>query len=129
MSHTRIAYNFATLRIVPHVATGAFVDIGVILHARTAEYLDLRVVTADDQLRALVPDVDIELLCKYITSCEKICRGDADAGPVALLPTSERFHWLTAPRSDVMQASPVHEGVCDDPARELDRLFARYVRT
>jgi hypothetical protein len=56
-----------------------------------------------------------------------VCRGDARAGPVALAPTSERFHWLTAPRSDVLQSSPVHEGVCADPGEALDRLFARYV--
>jgi hypothetical protein len=58
-----------------------------------------------------------------------VCRGDASAGPVALAPTSERFHWLTAPRSDVIQSSPVHEGVCASPAEALDRLFDSYVGT
>jgi hypothetical protein len=129
MSEPRIAYNFATLRVVPHVATGVFVDIGVLLHARTAEFLDLRVLSDNEQLRARVPDIDIELLCRYLTSCEAICRGDASGGPVALLPPSERFHWLTAPRSDVLQCSPVHEGVCADPGQELQKLFDRYVRT
>ena len=124
----RTAYNFARLRVVPHVATGAFTDIGVILHARTAEYLGCRILCDPATLRGLLPDVDVELLCRYIDACEAICRGDTIGGPVALLPASERFHWLTAPRSDVLQCSPVHEGLCDDPAAELDALYTLYVR-
>jgi hypothetical protein len=125
---TRIAYNFGVLRIVPHVATGAFVDVGVILHARTAEFLDMRVNCDTASLSRSAHDVDIDVLCRYLHACERICRGDESAGPVALLPPSERFHWLTAPRSDVIQCSPVHEGLCLDPKAELDALYARYVR-
>jgi hypothetical protein len=122
-----IAYSFAVLRVVPHVHTGAFVNVGVVLHARTSEYLDMRVITDADVLRARVPDVDVELLVRYLDSCRRICSGDAAAGPVALAPPSERFHWLTAPRSDVIQASPVHEGVSPDPARTLGELYAAFV--
>jgi hypothetical protein len=124
----RVAYNFGILRIVPHVATGAFVNVGVILHARTAEFLSMRVNCDAASLRRSAPDVDIDVLCRYLHACESICRGDENAGPVALLPPSERFHWLTAPRSDVIQCSPVHEGLCTDPAVELDALYERYVR-
>ena len=124
----RIAYNFARLRVVPHVATGAFTDIGVILHARTAEFLGCRILCEPVKLHVAAPDVDVELLCRYIDACEAICRGDPDGGAIALLPTSERFHWLVAPRSDVLQCSPVHEGLCDDPAVELDALYRLYVR-
>jgi Protein of unknown function (DUF3037). len=67
------------------------------------------------------------MLVRYLKASEAIAAGAADAGPVALAPTSERFHWLTAPRSDVLQSSPVHEGVCGDPAEELERLFSLYV--
>jgi hypothetical protein len=74
-----------------------------------------------------VPDVDHELLARYLRSCCAIAAGDAAAGPVALGPTSERFHWLTAPRSDVLQSSPVHAGLAEDPARALDQLFREYV--
>jgi hypothetical protein len=123
-----LAYNFAVLRVVPNVATGAFANVGVIVHARTAEFLELRVLHDPDALRALAPDLDIDLLGRYLASCEAICRGDAAAGPVALISPSERFHWLTAPRSDVLQCSPVHEGVCEDPARTVGELFASYVR-
>ena len=122
-----IEYDFAVLRVVPRVHLGAFVNVGVVLHARRAEFLALRAITEVAELRALLPAVDAELLARYLRSCEAICAGDAAAGPVALAPPSERFHWLTAPRSDVLQSSPVHEGVCASPAVELGRLYEDYV--
>jgi hypothetical protein len=127
MDVSRTDYDFAVLRVVPHVHLGAFVNVGVVLHARQAGFLALRVITDPGLLRSRLPDVDVELLGRYLASCVAIGAGDASAGPVALAPSSERFHWLTAPRSDVLQSSPVHEGVCDDPAAELERLFALYV--
>lgn len=122
-----IAYDFAVLRVVPHVHLGTFVPIGVVLHARTAEFLALRAITDPGELAARVPDVDAGLLSRYLSACVAIGAGDAAAGPVALAPASERFHWLTAPRSDVLQCSPVHGGLCADPARALDELFEAYV--
>jgi hypothetical protein len=116
------------LRAVPHPHIGAFVPVGVVLHARTVDYLGMRSLTDMDELRTQVPDVDAELLARYLRSVRAICEGDESAGPVALTPPSERFHWLTAPRSDVIQSSPVHEGVCVDPEKELDALFRTYVR-
>ena len=124
----RTAYDFAVLRVVPHVHLGVFVPVGVVVHARTAEFLGARLLSDPAELRARVPEVDVELLARYLRACEQICAGDPAAGPVALDPPSERFHWLTAPRSDVLQSSPVHGGLCDDPARALDELFAMYVR-
>jgi hypothetical protein len=122
-----IAYDFAVLRVVPHVHLGAFANVGVVLHARTAEFLGMRIVSDPDALRELAPGLDIELLARYLRCYEGICQGDPAAGPIALLPPSERFHWLTAPRSDVLQTSPVHEGLSDDPARALEELFAKLV--
>ena len=120
-------YDFALLRVVPRVHTGAFANVGVVLHARTAEFLALRTVKGRDALARLAPGIDPDLLGRYLDSCAAICAGDERAGAVALAPPSERFHWLTAPRSDVLQSSPVHEGICDDPAVELDALFDAYV--
>ncbi len=120
-------YDFAVLRVVPRVHLGAFVNVGVVVHARTAEFLALRAVTDERVLAAHVHGVDADLLARYLRSCERICAGDVTAGPMALAPPSERFHWLTAPRSDVLQSSPVHEGICDDPQRALDALFEDYV--
>jgi hypothetical protein len=124
----RVAYNYATLRVVPHVPTGAFVNVGVIVHSRTAEFLELRLLRDPDALRARVPEVDVDLLARYLAAYERIGRGDPAGGPMALIPPSERFHWLTAPRSDVLQSSAVHEGVCDDPAQALEELYVSYVR-
>ena len=125
----RIAYDFAILRVAPRVHLGAFANVGVVIHARTAEFLALRTITDLGALATLAPGLDAELLSRYLESCAAICAGDAAAGPVALAPPSERFHWLTAPRSDVLQSSPVHEGVCENPADELNALFDAYVKT
>lgn len=129
MKERNVGYNFAVLRVVPHVYAGTFVNVGVILHAPVAQYLGMRVLHDTESLRRVVSDVDLDLLVRYLRSCEAVCRGDDSAGPVALLPPSERFHWLTAPRSDVIQASPVHAGITRDPAAEVDRLYESYVRT
>jgi Protein of unknown function (DUF3037) len=123
----RLAYDFAVLRVVPHVHLGAFSPVGVIVHARTAEFLGMRALTDPGELRRRFPGLDHELLLRYLHTFERICAGDPAAGPVALEPPSERFHWLTSPRSDVLQTSPIHEGLCDDPARALDELFRSYV--
>ncbi len=127
-SEGSVAYAFAVLRAVPHVHLGAFTNVGVVLHARTREYLGIRVLDDAAELRRRVPETDVELLQRYLLSARAVCQGDAEAGPVALAPPSERFHWITSPRSDVLQCSPVHEGVCDHPAVELDRLFESFVR-
>lgn len=122
-----IAYNFAILRVVPHVHIGAFVPVGVIVHARTEEFIGARLLTDVAELSARIPQVDTPLLAAYLRSFQAICDGVATAGPVALAPPSERFHWLTAPRSDVIQSGPVHEGLCDSPTAALDELFASVV--
>ena len=128
MSETgRISYHFAILRVVPHVHLGSFVNVGVVLHARTAEFLGMRAIEDVGALRALVRDVDAERLARYLACYEAICAGDASAGPIALVSPSERFHWMTAPRSDVLQASPVHEGLAPDPARALEELYERFI--
>ncbi|MFL5616895.1 MAG: DUF3037 domain-containing protein [Gemmatimonadaceae bacterium] len=127
MSAMLVDYDFAVLRVVPRVHLGAFVNVGVVVHARTAEFLALRAVTDERVLASHVHGLDADLLARYLRSCEAICAGEVTAGPMALAPPSERFHWLTAPRSDVLQSSPVHEGICDDPQRALDALFEDYV--
>jgi hypothetical protein len=120
-------YAFAVLRAVPHVHIGNFANVGVVVHSPTADFLDIRVLSDVDSLRERAPDLDVELLARYLEACRAVCTGDAAAGPLALASPSERFHWLTAPRSDVLQSSPIHEGV-GDPAKALDELFEFYVR-
>ena len=120
-------YNFAILRAVPHVYLGAFCNVGVVLHAPSADFLGMRVVTDPVQLRRLVPDADADLLARYLTASLAVCEGDAAAGPIALEAPSERFHWITSPRSDVLQSSPIHEGVAENPQAALEELFSSYV--
>jgi hypothetical protein len=122
-----VAYNFAVLHLVPHVHVGACIPVGVLVHARVAEYLDARLMTSTDVLRDRAPELDLDLLGRYLQAYAAIARGWAEGGPLALIPPSERFHWLTAPRSDVLQSSPVHEGVCRRLDGLLDRLYAAYV--
>jgi hypothetical protein len=127
-TQSRVPYRFTLLRVVPHVHLGAFSNVGVVLYARTVEYLAMRAITDAAVLRALAPDVDIDLLTRYLRCYEGICNGDPAAGPIALLSRSERFHWIVAPRSDVLQPSAVHEGVCLQPAAEIEELFQKFVR-
>ncbi len=122
-----IAYNFAVLNVVPHAHVGACVPVGIVIHARTTEFLSARLITDRTELAKRVTVPDMELLSRYLESCTAICAGSPGAGPIALAPPSERFHWITAPRSDVIQSGPVHEGLCDDPMNELDRLFHELV--
>lgn len=124
---TWISYNYAIIRVVPRVHLGAFFNAGVILHARSAEFLDMRILIDPVKLAQHSPLLDPRLLTRYLRSYCAICRGDPAGGPVAGLSPSERFHWLTAPRSDVLQPSPVHEGLCRDPRAELEVLFAQII--
>jgi hypothetical protein len=101
--------------------------VGVVLHARTKEYLEARVLDDAQLLARLAPEVDTDVLVRYLRNWQAVAHGEEDAGAVALYPPSERFHWLTCPRSDVLQSSPVRRGVTDDPAAALDRLWAEHV--
>ena len=123
----RCAYDYAVVRIVPDVARGEYLNAGVILFAKTQGALLARVVIDEPRVRAFAPGVDLQAIRAHLESIERICAGGAAAGPHAGLSASERFHWLTAPRSTVIQTSPVHSGLCDDPASEVDRLFSRLV--
>lgn len=122
-----VPYDFAVLRVVAHPYDGVFVPVGVVVHARTAEFLGMRVLCDVAELARRIPHVDAELLARYLAAAQLICAGVDTHGPVAMTSPSERFHWLTAPRSDVIQASAVHEGLCRNPAAELERLYGMYV--
>lgn len=123
----RLAYDYAVLRAVPHPHLEWWVPVGVIVHSRTAGFLAARALDGVPRIRDRVPELDAELLGRYLQAWVAIAGGRLDAGPIALLPPSERFHWLTAPRSDVLQPSTVRAGLCDDPAQALEMLWRRYV--
>ena len=127
MSDSRVAYDFAVVRLTPGVHLGAAVNVGVLLHARTVEYLGARIACDPEWIARVAPDVDARLVARYLKSWLAVAGGADDAGPLGLLPASERFHWLTAPRSDLLHCSPVHVGLSDNPAASLDTLYDTYV--
>ena len=120
-------YDYATVRVVPCVAREDFVTVGVVLHARTARFLEARLRRDAVWLAARCPDLDVDLLDRFLDAYERVAAGGTEGGPVGLLPPSERFHWLTAPRSAALQTSAVHTGRAADPAAMLDHLFAQCV--
>lgn len=122
-----IPYNFAVLHVVPHVHIGSSVPIGVILHAPTVQFVGIRVLVERAALSARAPQVDVELLVRYLATFRAASAADDAGGSLSFGSPSERFHWLTAPRSDVIQSGPVHEGVCEDVNAELDALFLELV--
>jgi hypothetical protein len=121
-------FQYSVVQVVPRVERGERLNAGVILLCRPKRYLAARVQLDHDRLRALAPDVEPATIEAHLEGIVRIARGDADAGPIAALAQGERFHWLVAPSSTVIQPSEVHTGLCDDPADELDHLFERLVR-
>ncbi len=123
-----IWYSYAILRVVPRVERGEFVNVGVILFARTRGFLETRLALDEARLRALAPEVDLAAIRRHLVAFQAISAGAPEGGPVAALPPSERFHWLTAPRSTVIQTSPVHVGRSEDLEATLEDLLDSYVR-
>jgi hypothetical protein len=116
---TRSSYDYAYLRVVPRVQTGEFLNVGVILYCRTLRYLGLRLVYMPQQLAAFVAPLSLHAVQEQLAIIEAIGRGE---GPIGALGQAEIFHWLVAPHSTVMQASPVHSGLCTDPEVTLGAL-------
>ncbi len=123
-----LGYEWAVVRLVWRVHAQEFCNVGVIVHARTTEVLDATIEPDWPRVLALWPDLDRATAERHLEAFLLICRGVAAASPIALLPPSERFHWLTAPRSAVVQTSPVAQGRCLEPRATLERLFAEQCR-
>ncbi len=120
-------FQYALLRVVPDLERGEFLNVGVVVFARTLGFLAARVALDRERLAILSPDIDPGPLAKRLETLERVAAGDPEAGPIARLEPSERFSWLVAPASTVIQPSPVHTGLCGDPERTLEHLFARLV--
>ncbi len=120
-------YSYAVVRVVPRVERGEFLNVGVILFARTEHFLSACIAIDRPRLRAFAPDLDVATIERHLDAFVAICEGRATGGPIARLTPSERFHWLTAPRSAVIQTSPVHIGCDADPRAALDALCATLV--
>lgn len=122
------AFDYAVVRVVPRVERGEFLNAGVIVFSRTARVLEARIELDAERLWVLAPSIDRDVVQSYLDAIPRICAGGGDAGPIGALSQSERFHWLVAPRSTIIQTSPVHSGVHADPRAALDHLFEKLVR-
>jgi hypothetical protein len=120
-------FEYAVLRVVPRVERGEFINAGVVLYCQAERFLGARVHLDPARLKALDPDADLKALRAHLEAIRSVCAGGPEAGAVGRLPPGERFGWLVAPRSTVVQPSPVHTGLTDDPKAELERLLRSMV--
>jgi hypothetical protein len=126
--HARCSFDYAVIRVVPRVERGEFLNAGVVLFCPTEGFLEARVELDAARLALLAPDVDAALVQTYLDAIPRIARGGPDAGPIGQLPQRARFHWLVAPRSTIIQMSPVHSGVGDDLGAAMEALMGKLVR-
>lgn len=124
---TPSAFAYAIVRVVPRVERGERFNVGVVLYSRQHDFLGALVALDEVRLAALAPDVSASDVRSHLEAIVRVAAGDAHAGPIAALPQSERFGWLVAPSSTIIQTSEVHTGLCGDPAQMLERLFAKLV--
>jgi Protein of unknown function (DUF3037) len=122
-----VAYEYALIRVVPRVERGEFVNVGAVLLCRQRRFLEARLRPNEALLLALAPELDLEAVLEQLALIPVVCAGGREAGPIGALPIQERFRWLTAPRSTILQPSPVHVGVGDDPGAALGRIIAQMV--
>lgn len=124
----RSPFEYAIIRIVPRVERGECLNVGVVLFCRARRFLDARIEPDLARLAAFAPGLDLLPIQEQLDHIPLICKGGKAAGPIGLLPQQERFRWIVAPRSTIIQPSPPHGGMCDDPALALDRLLTSMVR-
>ena len=118
-------FEYALIRVMPRVERGELINVGVIVYSKSHRFLRTRIHLDEERLLALAPDIDLDAVRSALAAFEKACT----EGPLAEQPLGERFRWLTAPRSAVVQPGPVHSGVTGNPAADLDLLFDRLVAT
>jgi hypothetical protein len=123
----RSSFDYAIVRVVPRVERQEFLNAGVILFCLERDFLKAKVAVDEPRLRALWPEIDVDLVRHHLEAIPKICAGLPEAGPIARLSLRERFHWLVAPRSTIIQVSPVHTGLCAAPEVAVDEIFQRMV--
>lgn len=121
------AFEYALLRLVPRVERGEQINIGVVLLCRQQRFLGMRTQLDEGRIAALWPDLDLEPVREQLAAFELVCAGDRAAGPIGELPIYERFRWLTATRSTIIQPSAVHCGLCEQALATLEHIFAEMV--
>jgi hypothetical protein len=120
-------FEYAIIRVVPNVEREEFINVGVILYCGPLKFLKTKISLNRERINVLCADVECEELENYIQSFERISQGGSGSGPIGELPLAERFRWLTATRSTIVQTSKVHPGLTSNPQQMLDRLFEQLV--
>jgi hypothetical protein len=120
-------FAYLILRVVPNIERGERLNVGVVLFCRQLGFLGTRVGLDHARLTALDPDLPVADLADHLDALVRVSDGAPGAGPIAALPPSERFGWLAAPSSTILQSSEVHTGLCCDPAATLEALYDRLV--
>jgi hypothetical protein len=121
------SYDYAIIRIVPHVERGECLNAGIILYCPTRRFLGALTHLDQQRLNAFAPQLDFSTLQQELEHIVQISYGRPGSGPIGQLSPSERFHWLVSPRSTIIQPSPVHSGLCDDPESALHHLLKKLV--
>jgi hypothetical protein len=122
-------YDYAIVRVVPKVDREEFVNVGVIVSCPARDFLEAHIELDEKRLTAMDATIDLESIRIHLASIPAICAGGAQAGPIGLLTPRQRFDWLIAPRSTIIQTSAAHTGSCDDPAAALEHLLDTMVRS
>lgn len=122
------SYDYAVFRVVPRVEREEFVNVGVIVSCPGKDFLEALIELDEKRIRSLDPTIDLELVRSNLETIPAICAGGENAGPIGKLTQRERFYWLVAPRSTIIQSSPVHTGYCSDPSEVLQHLLDTMVR-
>jgi hypothetical protein len=120
-------FEYAVLRVVPHVEREEFLNVGIVLLCAKQKFLKVKFEIKSPRLSLLCKSLDFDELEKHAKSFELICSGGKDAGPIGTLPIAERFRWLTATRSTILQSSKVHPGLCENAEEKLKDLFSKLV--
>jgi Protein of unknown function (DUF3037) len=116
-------FEYALIRVVPRVERGESINVGVIVYSKSFKFLKTKIELNETRLKTLAPDADVTAVRSALSAFQRACR----EGPLAEQALGDRFRWLTAPRSAIVQPSPVHTGLTTDPAADLDRLFSTLV--
>jgi hypothetical protein len=120
-------YEFAIIRVVPKVEREEFMNVGVLVFCKGQKYLGIKYLVNEKKLTAFADDLDVNLINRYLKAWELICQGGAAAGPIGELEVSDRFRWLAASKSTIIQCSKTHPGLCANPKIVLEDTFERYV--
>lgn len=121
------SFDCAIIRVVPRVEREEFLNAGVVLYCLSQGFLQARVALDVERLKAFSPSSDPEFLQSHLDSLVQVCEGGKKAGPIGALSQKERWHWVTAPRSTMIQTSPVHTGLCSEPGAALEHLMKKFV--